>query len=224
MTLAMMIAIAFGSHPDQVLDHPQILVMPIAVVLCVGILSIALMQSDQQHRDEAVIDPLTSMLNRKSLKPRAAEIGAQSAVSGAPVGLVVVDIDHFKRVNDSLGHATGDAVLRDVAYTIRKGLRAFELAYRLGGEEFLMLLPGANRAMTRKIAESVRTRIAAAEYPEGLEVTVSCGFSASEPGEPFDYDEHYERADQYLYEAKSKGRNRSEGPAEPLAAVSSASA
>jgi diguanylate cyclase (GGDEF)-like protein len=199
--------------------HPQILVMPIAIVLCIGILSTALMRSDQEHRDEAVIDPLTSMLNRKSLEARAAELGAQSRVSGAPVGVIIVDIDHFKRVNDSLGHATGDVVLRDVAYTIRKGLRAFELAYRLGGEEFLLLLPGANPPMTASIAERIRARVEEAEYPDDSEVTVSCGFSATTPGEEFDFARHYELADGHLYDAKRNGRNRVEGPAGPLAAV-----
>ncbi len=223
LTLAMMLAIAFGSHPGEVADHPPILVMPIAVVLCVAVLSTALMRSDQEHRDEAIIDPLTSMLNRKSLEPRAAEIAAQAQVSGAPVGVVIVDIDHFKHVNDTLGHATGDAVLRDVAYTIRKGLRAFELAYRLGGEEFLLLLPGANPPMTAGIAERIRSHVAAAHYPDGCKVTVSCGFSATAPGERFEFAEQYERADRYLYDAKRNGRNRVEGPAGKLEAIASVS-
>ena len=212
ITLAMMVALAFIAEPSAVIDHPPLLVLPMVVVIAVGILSTALMRSDMQHRGEAVIDPLTAMLNRKALNNRVAELQAQSSVTGAPVGVVITDIDHFKRVNDTVGHATGDAVLRDVAYTIRKDLRAFELAYRLGGEEFLILLPGADLTETMRLAEGVRTRIEEATYPGGLDVTVSCGISASRRGEPFDFDELCSLADQRLYEAKRLGRNRVHGP------------
>jgi hypothetical protein len=119
LTLLLMAGIAVTSEWSAVMDSPPLIVMPMVVVLAVGILSTTLMRSDIQHRDEAIIDPLTSMLNRKAMDNRIGELCAQARVSGAPVGVVVIDIDHFKRVNDSVGHAVGDAVLRDVAYTIR---------------------------------------------------------------------------------------------------------
>ena len=119
------------------------------LVICTAILSTALMRSDVYHRGETVIDPLTGMLNRKALASRVAELEQQSLVSGEPVGLVVGDLDRFKEVNDSCGHATGDAVLKEVAYAMRKELRAFDLAYRLGGEEFLVVLPGPTRTPPR---------------------------------------------------------------------------
>jgi diguanylate cyclase (GGDEF)-like protein len=88
-------------------------------------------------------------------------------VTGLPVGVLVTDVDHFKRVNDEFGHQRGDAVLTDVAYVMRKRLRAFDLAYRIGGEEFLMLLPGANVEETAAIAEDLREALPARRSPAG---------------------------------------------------------
>ena len=219
ITISLMITIAFLTHPAEVIDQPPLLVMPLAVVITVGILTTALMRSDIEHRGEAVIDPLTAMLNRKALANRVEELSAQSSVSGAPVGVILLDIDHFKHVNDSAGHLTGDAVLRDIAYVIRKDMRAFELAYRLGGEEFLVLLPGANEIESLSLAEKLRGRIAAASLAEGIQVTVSCGVSATRPGEEFDFEALYCGADAAMYEAKRLGRNRIQGPMSDSVAV-----
>jgi diguanylate cyclase (GGDEF)-like protein len=219
-TLLLMVAIGFIAEPDAVADNPPLLVMPMIVVLAVGILSTALMRSDMQHRDEAIIDPLTSMLNRKAMSNRIAELKAQAGVSGAPIGVVILDIDHFKDVNDSVGHAVGDAVQRDLDYTNSNDLRANELAYRQVGEEFMIIVPGADLPSTRRLAEAVRERVADATYPEGLSVTVSCGIAASNRDEGFDFDALYEAADASMYEAKRLGRNRVQGP--KLGAVASA--
>ena len=94
------------------------------------------MRSDVDHRTEAVIDGLTGMLNRRALDQRLHELTAQARITGQPIAVIAGDIDHFKRVNDEHGHAAGDAVLVEVAYRLRKALRAFDLAYRVGGEEF----------------------------------------------------------------------------------------
>jgi diguanylate cyclase (GGDEF)-like protein len=218
-TLFLMTGIAFVFEPQATLDYPPLLVMPMAVVLCAGVLSTALMHSDQQHRDEAIIDPLTSMLNRKALSNRVGELRAQASISGAPIGVVLVDIDHFKGINDTYGHSMGDAVLRDIAYTLRKNLRAFELAYRIGGEEFLLLLPGADIEKTQRIAEEARARVEEGDYIKDETVTISAGVSATTRGEAFDYPELYRQADERLYEAKHAGRNRVAGPAAPSLAV-----
>jgi diguanylate cyclase (GGDEF)-like protein len=177
-------------------------------VLAVAMLSTALMRSDLEHRSEAVIDPLTGMLNRNALSSRVAELAQQSRLSGEPIGLILADLDHFKQVNDSLGHATGDAVLKDVAYILRKELRAFDLAYRLGGEEFLVLLPGADASQTHDLAEQLRQAVAARSVGGGVEVTLSLGVSASERGDAFDYAAVFAEADAALYEAKRTGRDR----------------
>jgi diguanylate cyclase (GGDEF)-like protein len=153
-----------------------------------------------------VIDQLTGLLNRHALARRATELEQQSQVTGEPVGVVIGDLDHFKGVNDALGHATGDAVLADVAYTIRKQLRAFDLAYRLGGEEFLVLIPGADAEQTAALAERLREAIDTQDYA-GRHVTMTFGVSATGGGEAFDYETHFERADAALYEAKRAGRN-----------------
>jgi diguanylate cyclase (GGDEF)-like protein len=206
--LALLVSVAFATATGAVLNNPTILVAPVALVVAVAMLSTALMRSDVEHRSEAVIDPLTGMLNRNALSSRVAELAQQSVLSGEPIGLILADLDHFKQVNDSLGHATGDAVLTDVAYVLRKQLRAFDLAYRLGGEEFLVLLPGADGYRTRELAEELREAVSAGAVGGGVEVTVSLGVSASRRGEAFDYAAVFAEADAALYEAKRSGRDR----------------
>ncbi len=207
IALALCIGVAFASDAAAVLDYPPLLVGPAAVVIAVGILSTALMRSDLEHRDEAVIDQLTGMLNRNALTRRAFELEAQSRVTGEPIAIVIGDLDHFKQVNDTLGHAVGDAVLTDIAYTIRKQLRAFDLAYRLGGEEFLVLIPGADTEQASAIAEELRQSIAAQPF-SGREVTMTFGVSATDRAQTFAYETQFELADSALYEAKRAGRNR----------------
>ena len=137
-----------------------------------------------------------------------AELEQQSLVSGEPIGLVVGDLDHFKEVNDSCGHATGDAVLKEVAYEMRKELRAFDLAYRLGGEEFLVVLPGADADQAERLAERLREIIAAVHFSGDQRLTMSFGVSASPRGERFDYQHVFGEADMALFEAKRSGRDR----------------
>jgi diguanylate cyclase (GGDEF)-like protein len=155
-----------------------------------------------------VIDPLTGMLNRKALASRVAELEQQSLVSGEPIGIVVGDLDRFKEVNDSCGHATGDAVLKEVAYEMRKELRAFDLAYRLGGEEFLVVLPGADASQAQRLAERLREIIATVNFSGDQHLTMSFGVSASPRGGEFDYHDVFGEADMALFEAKRSGRDR----------------
>jgi diguanylate cyclase (GGDEF)-like protein len=202
------LAVAFGVDAHAVTSSPQILIAPIALILSVAMLSTALMQSDIQHRSDAVIDQLTGMLNRKALAVRVQELAQQSSVTGEPVGVIVGDLDRFKQVNDTYGHATGDAVLKDVAYVLRKQLRAFDLAYRLGGEEFLILVPGSDLDQTAELAERLRECVGASPVGEGVQVTMSVGVAASEQGEHFNYASVFSVADAALYSAKRDGRNR----------------
>jgi diguanylate cyclase (GGDEF)-like protein len=201
----LILASCLAVDPAGLRSHPQQVVFPLALLGAVALLSLALMRSDLQHRSASVIDPLTSMLNRNALRVRVEELRHQAQVVQQPIGLIVADLDHFKTINDTHGHATGDAVLRDVAYNLRKRLRAFDLAYRLGGEEFLILLPGADTHQTTVVAEELRHAIAT--EPAGrLSITASFGVSASQPSS-FDYDHVFETADQALYAAKASGRN-----------------
>ncbi len=192
---------------QAVIDYPPYLLAPVTLLIGTVLFSIALLNADQRVRREAVIDPLTGLLNRSALATRAAEFAQQSAVNGQPVGLVVADLDHFKRINDTLGHGTGDAVLKDFAYRLRKELRAFDLAYRIGGEEFLLLMPGADIEEATRFARRLRGVIEHGLIG-GQKVTVSIGVCASVADEPFDYDRVFAVADAALYEAKRTGRNR----------------
>jgi diguanylate cyclase (GGDEF)-like protein len=202
----LMLLVTFGVDTPYILEHPPSIVMPVALVVAVALLSSALMTSDLEHRSSSVIDPLTGMLNRNALQTRIAELSQQAGLLREPVALIVGDLDNFKAINDGHGHAAGDAVLNDVAYRMRKSLRAYDLAYRLGGEEFLVVLPGADAVQAAEVAETLRSSIAD-EPIAGLLVTISFGVSASAPGE-FDYDDVFAQADLALYRSKQEGRNR----------------
>jgi diguanylate cyclase (GGDEF)-like protein len=169
--------------------------------------STVLRDSDVEHRSAAILDPLTGMLNRAALNNRTAEIEFQSRLTGEPVAVVLLDLDRFKHVNDTRGHATGDTVLREVAYRLRKVLRAYDLVYRIGGEEFVVLLLGATPKATSTTAEMLRAAVAA-EPIVGLDLTVSVGVAASATGTAFNWDEVFARADAALYRAKADGRDR----------------
>jgi diguanylate cyclase (GGDEF)-like protein len=202
-----MCAVAFGVNAQAVLDSPPRLIAPAALVICVAMFQTVLMRSDVKYRAEAVIDPLTGMLNRKALDQRVVELEQQSLITGEPIGVVIGDVDNFKRINDTCGHAAGDAVLKDVAYQLRKQLRAFELFYRIGGEEFLVLLPGADLDRSASLAEQLRTAVAA--EPRGGEVvTMSFGVATAGTDTPFRYSEVFAEADARLYEAKRGGRDQ----------------
>jgi diguanylate cyclase (GGDEF)-like protein len=206
LTVLLMVAVTIGMDGSNVASHPQTLIFPLALLGAIAILSTALMRSDLEHRSDSVLDRLTGMLNRRSLDSRVVELEQQSRLTSEPVGLVLCDLDSFKAINDAHGHGTGDAVLVDVAYTLRKELRAFDLAYRLGGEEFLVLLPGADAESAAEVAERLRLAVELTRSG-GLSVTLSCG-AASSGRLPFHYESLFAQADAALYRAKAGGRNR----------------
>jgi len=207
LTVVLLLGVAFGVDAHAVIHNPPLVIAPVALLISVAMFQIVLMRSDVKHRAEAVIDPLTGMLNRKALIQRVDELAQQSRVTKQPIGLIVGDIDHFKQINDSHGHAVGDAVLKDVAYQLRKTLRAFDLSYRTGGEEFLVLLPGADANAATDLAEVLRAAVAN-EFHEGHRVTMSFGAAASSGEHDFDYEAVFAEADAALYQAKHSGRNR----------------
>jgi diguanylate cyclase (GGDEF)-like protein len=204
----LVVAVGFGADAQAVIDNPNLLIAPLALILCIAVLSTPLMRSDIQHRSDAVIDQLTGMLNRKALSARAHELAQQSEVTGEPVGVIVGDLDHFKSINDTHGHTVGDVALKEVAYLMRKQLRAFDLAYRLGGEEFLILVPGSDLEQTAELAERLREGVAAENVAGGLTLTMSFGVAASTRLERFSYAAVFARADAALYRAKRSGRDR----------------
>lgn len=198
---AMLTAAVLGGMSDL-----STLYVWLAVLTFVPALAHVLANSERTARAEAVLDPLTGLLNRKALERRAEELEGQAGLTGSPVAVVAVDLDGFKQVNDRLGHDAGDAVLREVAYAMRKGLRGFDLLYRVGGDEFLVLLPGGEAEDATRIAEELR---AAVEELDGdcADVTLSLGI-ASARGTDVDVRRLRAEADRALYTAKSAGRNR----------------
>ena len=208
--------IAIAVEPSEPLPPIYALLALLTTLTAVAILSTALMRSDVDHRTEAVIDGLTGMLNRRALDQRLRELTAQAQVTGQPIAVIASDLDHFKRVNDEHGHATGDAVLVEVAYRLRKALRAFDLAYRVGGEEFLVVLPGADVPAATRLAEELRAAVAA-EPAAGLWVTMSFGVAGS-TGLGLECERLLDQADTALYEAKARGRDRVVAAPEPAAA------
>ncbi|HWI71370.1 MAG TPA: GGDEF domain-containing protein [Baekduia sp.] len=219
LAVAMLVGVCLAVDAGAVWSNPASVLFPASLMIGVALFGWAHMHSEVAQRAEAVMDPLTQMLNRKALVTRAAELAQQTALTRRPVGVVVGDLDHFKAVNDSAGHQVGDAVLRDVAFRWRLSLRAYEMAYRLGGEEFLVLLPGATAAEAEEVAERLRTSVSAAPIA-GQRVTMSFGVAASADGEPFDFEALYQRADVALYRAKRGGRDRvCGGPGEAAPAL-----
>jgi hypothetical protein len=126
------VGVGLVMNPAAVVADPAPTAATLAVLLGVGAISIALQAAEVQHRSDAVVDSLTGLRNRKALASRFDEVEEQARRSDGSVCLIGIDLDHFKRVNDSYGHARGDAVLKDAAYEMRQTLRSFELIYRLG--------------------------------------------------------------------------------------------
>ena len=205
--LLLFLGCTVGVDPAGAVEHSQTLIAAGALILSTVILSGALAESDRAHRRQSTLDPLTGLFNRNALEQRLAELDGQpsSEAEGLSHALLLCDLDHFKQINDRLGHAAGDAVLQDVAYTMRATLRAGDSIYRVGGEEILIVLPSANREDAVEIAE--RLRVAVRERrPIGVTVTVSIGVAVSGPG-AVDTDKMVSRADLALYAAKASGRD-----------------
>jgi diguanylate cyclase (GGDEF)-like protein len=194
--------------PASAAAHSQTLVAAVALILSTVILSGALVESDRAHRRRSTLDPLTGLFNRNALEQRLAELDGRpsSGKKGLSHALLLCDLDHFKRVNDKLGHATGDAVLKDVADTMRSVLRAGDSIYRIGGEEILVVLPGATEVDAVGIAERLR-RAVRKRRPAGVEVTISIGAAVSGPP-VVNTDDLVARADVALYSAKAGGRDQ----------------
>jgi diguanylate cyclase (GGDEF)-like protein len=205
--LLLFAACAIVPDPAAALEHRQILIAAAALILSTVILSGALVESDRAHRRRSTLDPLTGLFNRNALEQRLAELNGQPCDhdEGLSHALLLCDLDNFKRVNDQLGHAAGDAVLQDVAYTMRATLQAGDTIYRVGGEEILVILPGAGREDAIEIAERLRREVHD-RRPVGVPVTISIGVAVAEP-DVVDTDDLIARADAALYAAKAGGRD-----------------
>ncbi|MGE0524559.1 MAG: PleD family two-component system response regulator [Variibacter sp.] len=170
-----------------------------------------LRENVQQSIEMAVTDVLTGLHNRRYMEMHLAALVDQSTARGKPLSVLVLDIDHFKSINDSYGHDAGDDVLREFGARIRKSIRGIDLACRIGGEEFVIVMPETDLAVAGMVAERLRRRIAAETFPISgsapIPVTISIGLAAL--GVPTDTPTTIlRRADQALYRAKRDGRNR----------------
>jgi len=170
-----------------------------------------LRQSVRQSVEMAFYDPLTGLNNRRFLELRLPTMIETARQRGAPVTMMILDIDHFKRINDTYGHETGDLVLKGFAAELQHIVRGGDLVCRLGGEEFVVAMPGVGATHAAQMAERARRTIESAEFPipgaaESVSITVSIGL-ADLRGQQ-DSTHLYRCADRALYRSKSAGRNR----------------
>lgn len=164
----------------------------------------------QKHLYElAMRDPLTGLFNRNSLEEMAERKLAEAVEMDAPLSLLLLDLDHFKDINDVHGHLVGDAVLEEVGELLRRNIRDEDYAARFGGEEFLLIMPHCDLASAAAKAELIRQDLETLE-PQGLMMTGSIGVSSRQRGSGAEVtlESLFRIADQAVYEAKAKGRNR----------------
>lgn len=166
----------------------------------------------QSAREEAILDPLTALTNRKGMMHALKDSIAEIEESANPPCLLMIDIDHFKSINDNYGHVFGDTVLKLVAATLQKCVKGKDTACRYGGEEFAILLPDTPLAGAQQLAETIRSAIergkiqrSGSQEPVG-NITVSVGVAAFKTEETVE--QFIKRADAALYESKNGGRNR----------------
>jgi two-component system, cell cycle response regulator len=160
----------------------------------------------------AITDGLTGLFNRRYMENHLGTLIEQAAARGKPLAVMVLDIDYFKSINDTYGHDAGDDVLRDFALRVKRSIRGIDLACRVGGEEFVVVMPETDMAVAAMVAERLRRRIASEPFPisqgrQSLPVTLSIGIAALR-GQDDNAAALIKRADQALYRAKRDGRNR----------------
>jgi diguanylate cyclase (GGDEF)-like protein len=207
LSAQLMLAVGLGFNLATVRAQPFALLYPLGIMVCGSGIAMVVAGLELATRGAAIVDPLTGLPNRIALRARVSELEHQASLIRRPVALIVGDPDRFKAINDSRGHAVGDAVLREVGARIRAALPAGAGAYRLGGEEFVLLLADADVQQAAALAESVRRRIGARAI-EGLHVGISFGVAASSAEDPFRFSRLFGHADRALYEAKRAGGDR----------------
>ncbi|MEO0691320.1 MAG: diguanylate cyclase [Pseudomonadota bacterium] len=183
-------------------------------------MSDALRDTVRSGVEAAVIDPLTGLHNRRYAMPHLARIADRAAKSRKPFAVMVADMDHFKQINDTYGHAAGDAVLTETARRLRENLRSVDLVARIGGEEFLIVMPGAGLGNARKAAQRLCRLIRETPFEmpgldtKALTATISIGLTVCDPDLktthtlPMTAEALLDRADKALYGAKAEGRDR----------------
>jgi diguanylate cyclase (GGDEF)-like protein len=219
----------FGVFPawtTEVLGRPELLILPKITNVVAGCVVLGLLlfhwlplavrdwkRSEERARDLqtlAAVDPLTNLYNRRQFESMARAELARCQRYMRPCSFLMIDIDHFKRVNDTFGHEMGDWVLKMVASTLTSARRDADVVARYGGEEFVIMLPETTLEAATKVAERIRSMVFANAMAIGeskLALTVSLGISEATAGSP-SVEAILRHADQALYEAKQTGRNR----------------
>jgi two-component system cell cycle response regulator len=170
-----------------------------------------LLEAQERLRVLAMHDALTGIWNRGAIFDALMRELDRARRQGSPLAVVMIDLDRFKRINDTHGHPVGDEVLREAAQRIRGAIRAYDFVGRYGGEEFLVVAPGLAGASAAELAERIRRAFEAhpiATSGPALPVTLSLGVAAAAPRSAVDLTSLLEAADDALYQAKSEGRNR----------------
>jgi diguanylate cyclase (GGDEF)-like protein len=199
----------FGSRPAQGVS--MLAFYAVTIASSFAFLLMHKERADREAHELATTDSLTGVYNRRTFKELAEPLLSRARRTRTPVSMLLLDVDHFKRVNDTYGHLAGDEVLAGFARLVRTCLRKEDLLGRYGGEEFIVLLPGTAQPAAAALAERIREQVAETQLHganEAVRITVSIGVAA-ESGEHLPVlDLMIGRADDALYMAKAEGRNR----------------
>ena len=181
----------------------------LVTIIVTGMIALAFSLITSRQREQLLLlatkDPLTGVGNRRGLDTKLAEVVNLFGRSGAKSSLILLDLDHFKKVNDLYGHAVGDQILKRVTEIINLRIRITDSLYRIGGEEFIVVLEGADLHKAVHLAEQLRTLVDANELVPDHAVTISLGVAELKEGESAN--DWLHRADEALYRAKDAGRN-----------------
>ncbi|MFL5894279.1 MAG: diguanylate cyclase domain-containing protein [Thermoleophilaceae bacterium] len=163
---------------------------------------LGLRREGEQARRQARVDPLTALLNRRAFDEVLGRTVDQARASGEPLSLLVCDLDGFKEINDRFGHLEGDRLLRAVAQSLRQTLRRPDIAYRWGGDEFALILPGADAAGAEQVAERIRAAVRVNTTPDGEPLRLATGVAELEPATTVGSESLLAAADHALLRAK----------------------
>ncbi|QBP42448.1 GGDEF domain-containing protein [Paenisporosarcina antarctica] len=164
-----------------------------------------LLEMNTQLQELVTTDPLTGLKNRRFLNTKLLEYVEIAKIEQSPFSLLLIDVDYFKRVNDTYGHPTGDAVLQELSWKLQSEARDSDIVARMGGEEFIIILPYTNKKEAQVIAERIRLNIDHGNW-ENTRITVSIGVTTYEIND--NANNLISRADEALYQSKKDGRNR----------------
>lgn len=218
--------VAAGLLPPLEMAAGSIQMLTLFVVLCstisssIGFIFMSKERADERNRLMATQDALTGVDNRRAIVGALERDVARAARNRKPLGLLMIDVDHFKAVNDRHGHLAGDQVLMHVASTIQSRIRSQDLLGRYGGEEFLVVVPDTDHEGALQLARKLCDAIAESPCKSAvtaIHVTVSIGVHAAVMQEGDSWDRVIQRADQALYRAKAEGRNRVVGTQQAVA-------